>query len=282
MGGAPTGIAFARGSAWVATNGTLVRIDGSTGAVRERIPVPPGGDYRHVAITGGSAWLTDGGGRHAAVTQVDLATRRVRHVTHVVCCAIGVVARGSDIWVTVPRDGPGLLVRIDARSGRVVARIPVGSGPGPIAATASRIWVWNTSAPTSLMGIDPATNRVAATVALPGVLDIAAGPGGLWATGSGAGIVRLDPLSGQVVRRIASAVGARDLAVGRSGVYTGGTTCAGCAASFVARTSIAGGHTGPRVPVGAMEIGLALGAGALWVANFDGGTVTRIATHGGQ
>jgi hypothetical protein len=276
VGGAPTGIAFARGAAWVALGDALVRIDSVTRKVTQRIALPPGGDYRHVAIAGGQAWVTDGAGPRSEVVAVDLAKRRVRRVVKLRCCAIGVAARGGDVWVTVPREGPGEVVRIDARSGRVVARIPVGPGPGPIAIAGGRIWLWNTSYPTSLMGIDPATNRVVAVGDVRGVSDLDAGPAGLWAAGNGAGVVRLDPHSGRVVRHTSSISGARQLAVGRAAVYTSQMACGACSASFVTRTDLASGSSGPPLPVGAVAIDLVVGGGALWVANFGSATVTRI------
>jgi len=276
VGGAPTGIAFARGSAWVALATALVRIDGATGRVERRIAIPAGGDYRHVSIAGDDAWLTDGAGRRASIVDVDLAAGRVRRVVPIECCAIGVAARGNDVWVTVPRETVGEVVRLDARTGRIVARIPVGNGPGPIAIAGSRVWVWNTSAPTSLLAIDPLTNRVAGGAALHGVSDLAAGPAGLWAGGDSIGIVQIDPRSGRILRRTSSVSGARSLAVGDRAVYASQTVCGVCTESFVTRTGIAAGLAGAAVPAGKVAVDLALGGGALWVAGFGGGTVTRI------
>jgi hypothetical protein len=276
VGGAPTGIAFARGSAWVALATALVRIDGATGRVERRIAVPAGGDYRHVSIAGDDAWLTDGAGRRASIVDVDLAAGRVRRVVPIECCAIGVAARGNDVWVTVPRDGPGEVVRLDARTGRIVARIPVGNGPGPIAIAGSRVWVWNTSAPTSLLAIDPHTNRVAGGAALHGVSDLAAGAAGLWAGGDSIGLVQIDPRNGRILRRTSAVSGARSVAVGDRAVYASQTVCGVCTESFVTRTGIAAGLSGAAVPAGKVAVDLAVGAGALWVADVGGGTVTRI------
>ena len=253
-----------------------MQIDGATGREMRRIALPAGGDYRDVAIAGDDAWVTDGAGRHAAVVDVDLTAGRIRRVIPMPCCAIGVAAHGRDVWVTVPRDGPGAVMRIDARSGRIVARIPVGPGPGPIALAGSRVWVWNTSAPTSLMAIDPATNRVVGGADLHGVSALASGPAGFWAGGDGIGIVRIDPRSGRILRRTAAVSGTQLLAVGADAVYGGERSCGECAASFVTRTGIAQGVAGAAVPVGDTAVDLAVGGGALWSADFGSGTVTRI------
>jgi DNA-binding beta-propeller fold protein YncE len=244
--------------------------------VERRIAIPAGGDYRHLSIAGDDAWLTDGAGRRGSIADVDLAAGRVRRVVPIECCAIGVAARGNDVWVTVPRDGPGEVVRLDARTGRIVARIPVGNGPGPIAIAGSRVWVWNTSAPTSLVAIDPRTNRVAGGAALHGVSDIAAGPAGLWAGGDGIGLVQIDPRSGRIVRRTSAVSGARSVAVGDRAVYASQNVCGVCSESSITRTGIAAGLSGPALPAGEMAVDLAVGGGALWVADFVGGTVTRI------
>jgi hypothetical protein len=275
-GGAPTDIAFARGSAWVALASALVQIDGASGRVLRRVPLPLGGDYRHVAIAGGAAWVTDGAGPHAGVAEIDLATGRVRRIIAVACCAIGVVAHGGDVWVTVTGGARGVVVRIDAGTGRVVARIPVGPGPEPIAFAGSRVWVWNTSAPTSLMAIDPATDRVSGGASLHGVSAIATGPAGFWAGGDGIGIMQIDPHSGRILRHTAAVSGTQLLAVGSDAVYAGERSCGECDASFVTRTGIAQGTAGAPVPVGDTAVALAVGGGALWSADFGSGTVTRI------
>jgi hypothetical protein len=157
-----------------------------------------------------------------------------------------------------------------------VARIRVGPGPGPIALAGSRVWIWNTSAPTSLMAIDPTTNRVAGGAGLHGVSALASGPAGFWAGGDGIGIVRIDPRSGRILRRTAAVSGAQMLAVGADGVYAGERSCGNCRASFVTRTGIAAGVAGAPVPVGDTAVALAVGGGALWSADFGSGTVTRI------
>ena len=168
------------------------------------------------------------------------------------------------------------VVRIDARTGRIAARSPVGEGPGPIAVAGPRVWVWNTSAPTSLLAIDPASNRVSGGALLHGVSDLASGPAGLWAGGDAIGIVQIDPRSGRILRRTSAVSGAQNLAVGNRAVYASQRTCGICDESFVTRTGIAAGLSGVPVPAGKVAVDLAVGGGALWVADFGGDTVTRI------
>jgi DNA-binding beta-propeller fold protein YncE len=139
VGAAPMGIAFARGSAWVAVGRALVRLDGASGRVLGRTPLPAGGDYRRVAIAGGRAWVTDGGGAHGSIVVVDLATRRVVMVVRVACCALGISARGGRLVVTLAHDGPGELARIDPATGAIVSRTTTGPGPQPPEAAGNRV-----------------------------------------------------------------------------------------------------------------------------------------------
>jgi len=139
VGGAPMGIAFARGSAWVALGRALVRLDGRSGRVLGRTPLPAGGDYRGIAIAGGRAWVTDGGGAHGSIAVVDLATRRVVLVVRVVCCALGIAVHGGRLAVTLAHDGPGELVRIDPASGAIVSRTTTGPGLWPPQAAHDRV-----------------------------------------------------------------------------------------------------------------------------------------------
>jgi virginiamycin B lyase len=72
-----------------------------------------------------------------------------------------------------------LVTRVDPRTNRQVATIPVGPGPRFLAVDEGAVWMLN-QGDGSVSRIDPRTNRVVATVAegVPGVGgDIAAGEG---------------------------------------------------------------------------------------------------------
>jgi hypothetical protein len=62
IGAAPTAVAYGIGSVWVATGRALLRLALASGRIIARIPLPPGGDYRHVAVGAGGVWVTDGAG----------------------------------------------------------------------------------------------------------------------------------------------------------------------------------------------------------------------------
>lgn len=121
-----------------------------------------------------------------------------------------VSGRGS-VWVaSVAPAGVahGRLVRLDARTGRVMASIRVGWSPSGLAAGAGSVWVADSIGDGSrsrnrlpglenaVSRINPRTNRVVATVHIPNVQTVAVGDGMVWATSASANheaILRVDP-----------------------------------------------------------------------------------------
>jgi hypothetical protein len=141
-------------------------------------------------------------------------------------CVLDVAVGAGAVWGAVP--GVGLL-RVDAATSRVVARVPVGPMWAPVAATAAGVWVvccggergW---ADGMLVRVDPAANRVAARIRLGGrPTGVAAGPSGIWVAGHGR-VWRIDPRTGRVVATIAVADGLAAggrVVVGRDAVWIG-------------------------------------------------------------
>jgi DNA-binding beta-propeller fold protein YncE len=196
------------------------------------------------------------------------------------CCTIGVAVGAGALWATRPRQAAGQVLRVDPRSGRITARITVGFGPSAIVVATGNVWVSNTSLQTSLMRIDARTNMVTTTVEVgQGISDLAVGASGLWATENRQTAVRLDPASGRVLRRVGFPDTALQLAVGHGELWASALNCRSCAQGFVTRLNLKTGSAGPPIPVGATPVALTVGGGALWVANFNSGTVTRL-PHG--
>jgi len=80
------------------------------------------------------------------------------------------------------------LVRIDADTRRILARIRVGDGPLSVATGAGGVWVTNRRSH-SVTRVDPRTNTVAATIRFDGDVSpygVADGGGGVWAPSRGA------------------------------------------------------------------------------------------------
>ncbi len=148
-------------------------------------------------------------------------------------------AAGRFVWVSA--FGVPYLIRIDPRRNVVVGRASVGSGACGLGVGAGSLWIEDTYSATvsrvsvrsgkrisaievgaspydatfaygaawatvhgggQLVRIDPATNRVAARVALDQATGVVGAFGSIWATGAD-GVVRIDPRTNAVVARIA-------------------------------------------------------------------------------
>src|SRR5919197_1960681 len=165
---------------------------------------------------------------------------------------------------------------IDLTSNRIVAEVPVGIRPGPLAVGAGSVWVGNLQ-DRNLMRIDPAQRSVSGTIELERrtPTSIAVGAGAVWVAHGVLGEVsRVDPQFGQVTKTISvagSAFGSPNgsVAVESRSVWVvfGDSTLGRIAVSNVrvVGTGLAG--TQPS--------GLALGVGSVWVANAADATVQR-------
>ena len=90
---------------------------------------------------------------------------------------------------------------MDAKTEKVVATIPVGPTPRFLAAGLGSVWTLN-QGDGSVSRIDPATNKVSATieVGVPGEGgDIAVGEGAVWVTAIGKPLSKIDPATNRVV-----------------------------------------------------------------------------------
>jgi DNA-binding beta-propeller fold protein YncE len=205
------------GHLWVANlGGTVVAVDSATGAVGDRIEVGPG-EPAAVAIAAGKVWVPrHGPGGGLAVLSADGADPRtdvpVPFDGFAVAAAAGsgvwvtgldaglvrvgaegdveleldlpgaprgVVVVGRDAWVSLAERGE--VVRIEGRTGEVVARMEVGGTPWPIASGGGALWVATLEG--ELLRIDPETATITgdADVA-PQPRGVAVGAGAVWVT----------------------------------------------------------------------------------------------------
>ena len=143
-----------------------------------------------VAILGGLRWAGD--------QDVVTAPRVVANVT--LADNLGSIDAGfGAVWVS--DTAKGQILRLDPRSRRVLARIPVG-GEAAVTVGAGAVWAFNQRG--RLVRIDPATNRVTHRVALRlpnGALltsrEVQILGGSPWALGL-EGVLRLNPRDGHV------------------------------------------------------------------------------------
>jgi hypothetical protein len=115
----------------------------------------------------------------------------------------------ESVWVACRTDGE--VLRVDAESGEVVARIPA-QGAVAVTADETSVWaVWREQG--TVYRIDPETNEVAGEIALfDDVPYIWARAGFLWAAPAvGTEIVRIDPATMEVAGRVQVGDGASDM-----------------------------------------------------------------------
>lgn len=222
------------------------------------------------------------------VLRIDPATNRVIASISLPGAGCAAVAAGR-VWAAAGRS----IRRIDPATNLLTGPpIPVRGRPQGVAAGPGGVWVASgfgdarsqRAAPPGTSGrpvgvisrIDPRTGAVALTrevVAFPE--HVATGSGQVWLTSDDGTAARLDPDTGALLRRARVSLGGRTrLAVGLGGLW--GVTEVGPGTAWAVRKLDSSGRRGPPVPVGASPVSLAVGAGAVWVANLNDGTVTRI------
>ena len=270
-------VAVGRDAIWVSGFGRMTRLDPSTDQVVATVKTPGTEDYSHVAVGLGAVWVTSDGG---TLYRIDPNSNRVVATILVGGPSVGVATGGGYVWVTRPTAGIGELIRVDPATNRVTGA-PIDAGPGPIAALYGfgALWVTNSS-PSSVVRVDPSTGTVS-TMDFTGRL--AAGYGSLWAT-SDDSVVRADPKSGRPTATVriprAEAVAAGE---GRVWVLASAKSSSPTLFYPVKNTAalweidpMNNRIVGRPLRLGALQpLALAVGGGAVWVADYDSGSVTR-------
>ncbi|MDP9344024.1 MAG: hypothetical protein M3Q23_18415 [Actinomycetota bacterium] len=278
-------VAVEDGTVWVSGFGKLTRLDAGSGRVVATVSTPGTEDYSQVAVGFGAVWVTADRG---ILYRVDPATDRV-----VLAIAVGGPIQGVDtgagsVWVTRIAGEHGDLIRVDPATGRVVGRpIKVGPGPGAVLYAYGAVWVTNTSPP-SVDRVDPTTREVTDT-RFTGL--VAAGYGSLWAVSSGTSpsssfVVRVDPMTGESIATV-RVPRAEAAAVGAGGVWVLAGPRSSSPTLFHPiehttalweidpSTNRIVGHPILFEALQPIAISATAGDRAVWVADYDGGTVTR-------
>ena len=197
------------GAVWIIGPGVIYRVDPATAKIGATIPAPGVGQLSGIATGAGAVWATGAGG-HPGVYRIDPRTNRVTSFIRLQPTPTGITVAHGRVWVTVTKEGPGIVLRIDPRTNRVSGPpIRVGAGPGEIVSGAGTLWVTGMN---YVSRIDPATGAVANARGGPwggtdrlGNAKIsrvdAIGAGSLWTTGVNA-VQRVDPANGHVTASI--------------------------------------------------------------------------------
>jgi YVTN family beta-propeller protein len=165
---------------------------------------------------------------------------------------------------------------IDPRRDAVVGRVSVGARPGDISAGAGGVWVANLD-DDDISQIDPRKARVMRTLSTGTSVDAMTTAGeAVWTVDSPhATALRVNPAFRDVVRRVrlgpnwAASTTPSPIAAGDGSVWT---TAGGAAVARIRARP----QRPERVDVGTEPAGIAIGAGATWVADDLDDTVTRI------
>jgi YVTN family beta-propeller protein len=136
-----------------------------------------------LAVGHGSVWVP-GDAADSRVWRIDAKRGRVLDtIEFPFAIGRGIAAGGGALWVAGLLDD--IVARVDARTGRITDRIPVGRGPVGLALSGDGLWVANQLDRTVSL-VDVRRRRVARTIEVGGApVEVAVGAGGVWAAVDG-------------------------------------------------------------------------------------------------
>jgi DNA-binding SARP family transcriptional activator len=249
----PATLAVGGGRVWLAdaSRRTLVEIDAKRLHVVRTIHLPSVPE--RLVYGGGALWVADGYGTFARVGLDGTSSYTFRPATSLTgrrALAFG----GGSLWAGSQQD----VARVDAASGRLVARVSGLIDPDGAAFGFGSLWLVQ---PFALFRIDARTNRVAARIRLRGIPRlVAVGAGAVWVLAINAQLWRIDPRTNAVTAAIhvvpnASGVVAGSRLVWVAGESTGTLEAVDPRTNTVVRT----------IRVSRALGGIATGEGRLWV-----------------
>jgi virginiamycin B lyase len=306
VGGSPRGIAVAGGSVWTTDSerGDVVRRDFQTlRPVGE--PVHVGTDPAWMATAGRYLFVGDAPG--GTVTRVDLGSGKRAGLPIRVAepakdaPSFAIAPSGTSVWVSsfasntltritaTPSSAPARAVTASSRlktstvgralprGGKVVAEIAVPPDGGAFTAGEGAVWAVS-DATSTLMRIDPATNRIVKEIKIAPGGDAAAGDGAVWLSNPNEDTVsRIDPRTNTVsatihVGRRPAGVAVSPDAVWVANAYVPSVSRIDPATDRVVATI----RVGPAAVCCADHMGLIAAAGSVWVAVPMGNRIVRI------
>ena len=161
--------------------GTVVRRGLVAGSVNMTQIGPRGAsDEMSTFVTsdGLTVWAANANNR--TVAKLDPSTGRILMRVAGLASA-GIAAGYGAVWVPEPKED--LVVRLDIRTGRVEARIPVSGGPKRVAVGEGGVWVVTTGVHSGVWRIDPKNNETVAVIPVqPKARRVTTGVGFVWVT----------------------------------------------------------------------------------------------------
>jgi YVTN family beta-propeller protein len=276
VGSAPTGVAVAGDTVWVASAGdrTVTRIDSASKRPRRtlhlrRIP-------SQLAAADDAVWLASPIGHRGTVSRIDSTsgvtmTRTVRTGDEGDAFApptpTAIALGAGAVWTNYLREQVAFL-RLGARS--PVRRINLGASRSSdgIAVGQRAVWV-TSSADDTLLRIDPSSGRIVTEVPIApasgervaGPSGVAVGYGSVWVADTLANaLTRVDPTRNAVVATVGVGRRPTRVAVGEGAVWV-----LNAGDGTVSRVDPRTGEVEATIPVGTSATSIAAGAGAVWV-----------------
>jgi len=265
-------VAIAPGSVWVGSTGPFAvhRIDPKTNQRVATVKLP-GEPCAGLTVGFGSLWVPLCG-RHPLLAKVDLDSNTLVDVFKIGPAAAegGITASPDSVWLVV--DKHGSLARIDPVTGTVrqTTHIPPGSY-NPFYRD-GQIWVTRADG-AEMTVVDAVTGVVSATVQTgPGPRFLTAGAGAVWSLNQGDGsLTRIDSRTKLATKTLALHIPGHggDISFGGGMIWTTMpktplSVVDGDSATLLCQWKGPGGDS------------LGIADGAIWLTNYDAGTVSRI------
>jgi virginiamycin B lyase len=265
-------VAISENAVWVGSTGpnAVSQIDPHTNTLVSTVPVP-GNPCAGLAIGHGGLWVPLCAKPNALV-RVDLRTREVTVVAGIGPADRegGITSSPDSVWLIVDRKAT--LARIDPGSGRVRQTIRVPPGSYNPLYSAGQIWVTRADG-AQVTVVDAGTGAISATVASgPKPRFLTSGAGAVWALNQGDGsLTRIDTQTRRVIQTTALGT------PGSGGDITFGGGLVWSTVSKVPLT-VVDAKTGLVLCqwIGPGGDSLGIGHGAIWLTNYDAGTISRI------
>jgi YVTN family beta-propeller protein len=243
--------------------------------------VPVGSTPRGVAV-GDSVWVANSA--DGTVSQVDPRTLKVVQTVGIGAQATDIATGAGGVWVATGNDNT--LVQMQPRTGAVLATLPLPkekdqptSAPA-VAVGEGAVWV---GSGVRVLKIDPASGTIVAgfsQTGIHGVFDVAVGAGAVWAADGSEVVVRISAVTAKPTGKPVHSVYPGSLAVGYGSVWEAGADQGG-GHPAVLRIDPQTLQITQTIPLGksrlpGADFGLATGDGAVWLTDYDRGTLLRI------
>jgi YVTN family beta-propeller protein len=251
-----------------------------------------------LAVAEGIVWVVVSASFPGYVARIDAKTGDILPRIEVGRDPVGLALAHGSVWVVNRYDGT--VSRIDPTTATVVATINVGDTPVNVAASTDAIWVTN-SRSGSVSKIDPETNRTTATVeigspcsegthsrrsahcSLP--IGMTVHENTVWiADFEDAKVVRIDATSNEIIGEpIAVGEGPEVIVVNGDAAWVAISfgearfgRCRDACGRGVSRIDLETHQVVATIPLIGKPTGLAIDGGAIWVSQFERGTIVKI------